>query len=227
VIVVITGTSKGIGKYLAEYYLERGNVVVGCSRSACFVNHNNYHHYYISVSNEAEVRSMFTDIRKKFGLVYVLINNAGVASMNHSFLMPLATIKKILDTNVIGTFLCSREAAKIMVKMSCGRIVNLSSFAVPFRLEGEAMYAASKAAVETLTEVLSKEYASHNITVNAVAPPAVKTNLTKGVKKETMDALINRQSVKRYGTMKEVAEVIDFFIDNEMITGQTIYMGGI
>ena len=225
--MVITGASKGIGKYLAEYYLERGNVVIGCSRSASSIQHGDYHHYLIDVSNETDVHHMFSDIRKKFGLIYVLINNAGVASMNHSFLTPLTTVKKILDTNAIGTFLCSREAAKIMAKTRRGRIINFSSFAVPFRLEGEAIYAASKAAIETLTGVLSKEYSTYNITVNAVAPPAVQTDLTKGVSKDKMDALINRQSVKRYGTMEEIAKVIDFFIDNEMITGQIIYMGGI
>ena len=144
-------------------------------------------------------------------------------------LVSIKTVKKILDTNVVGNFIFSREAAKLMKKNKFGRIINFATFAIPFRLEGEAIYAASKAAVVTLTEVLSREYAPYNITVNAVAPPAVQTDLIKGVARDKMDRLIKRRSIQRFGTPKEVASVIDFFLneDNDMVNGQIIYMGGL
>ena len=158
-----------------------------------------------------------------------MINNAGVASMNHSLLTPISTVRKILDTNVIGNFIFSRESAKLMKKNKYGRIINFTTFAVPFKLEGEAIYAASKAAVTTLTEILSREYADFGITVNAVAPPAVQTDLIRGVQKEKMKSLLERQAIHRYGDPQEVCNVIDFFIkpENEMVTGQVVYLGGV
>jgi len=226
-IIVITGTRKGIGRYLAEHYLGQGHNVIGCSRDTTTLSHSKYYHYYMDVSDEKDVRKMFFGIKKNFGSIDVLINNAGVASMNHSFLMHIKTIYDIIDTNIVGTFLCSREAAKIMKDKKRGKIINFTSFAVPFKLEGEAVYAASKAAVITLTEVLSKEYAPFGITVNAVAPAATKTDLVKNVPENTMNNLLKRQTIHRYCEFHEIVNVIDFFINNDMITGETVYMGGI
>ncbi len=228
-VMLITGTRKGIGKALCEYYLNKNFLVIGCSRGSSDITNPDYNHYCLDISDENNVKTMFTDILRNYGRLDFLINNAGVASMNHSLLTPIKTVKKILDTNVVGNFLMSREAAKIMKKNKFGRIVNFVTFAIPFKLEGEAIYAASKAAVVTLTEILSREYASFNITVNAVGPPAVQTDLIKGVASEKMEKLLDRQSIRRFGTPKEVSSVIDFFIEeeNDMINGQIIYMGGL
>ena len=110
-----------------------------------------------------------------------------------------------------------------------GRIINFTTFAVPFKLEGEAIYAASKAGVITLTEILSREYADFGITVNAVAPPAVQTDLIRGVPNEKMHNLLQRQAIHRYGNPLEVCNVINFFIkhESEMVTGQIVYLGGV
>lgn len=228
-VILVTGSRKGIGRAIAEYYLQKDFIVIGCSRGKSDLAHANYKHFCLDISDEKEVKIMFKSIINDFGHLDILINNAGVASMNHSLLTPLSIVRKILETNVVGNFLFSREAAKVMRNRKFGRIVNFATFAVPFKLEGEAIYAASKAAVITLTEILSREYAPLNITVNAVAPPVVKTDLVKGVSSNKMDKLLERQSIHRYGTPNEVCKVIDFFIDpnNEMVTGQTIYMGGL
>jgi len=227
--ILITGSRKGIGRKIAEYYLEKDHKVFGCSRNESDLNHPNYTHFILNVTDEKAVLNLFKEIRKNESKLDVLINNAGIASMNHSFLMPVETARNILDTNVIGTFLFSREAAKLMKKNKWGRIINFVTFAIPFKLEGEAIYAASKAAVATLTEILSKEYADYGITVNAVAPPAVKTDLIKGVAQEKMDNLLKRQSIHRFGKPEEVCNVIDFFIkpESSMINGQIVYMGGV
>jgi 3-oxoacyl-[acyl-carrier protein] reductase len=227
--MIITGTRKGIGRYLVEYYIKKNYFIVGCSRGKSEFVDQNYKHYCLDVADDDQVKVLFSDLRKEYGRLDVLINNAGIASMNHSLLTPISTVRKILDTNVVGNFIFSREAAKIMKINHFGRIVNFVSFAIPFKLEGEAIYAASKAAVATLTEILNKEYIPFNITVNAVAPPAVQTDLIKGVANEKMDKLLKRQSLHRFGTPEEICSVIDFFIkpENEMINGQIIYMGGI
>ena len=228
-VILITGTRKGLGKYFVEHFSKKNFIIVGCSRKPVDYDVENYHHFCLDVSDGKKIKQMFSFIRKEYGRLDVLINNAGVGSMNHSLLTPISTVHKILDTNVVANFLLSRESAKIMKKNKFGRIVNLTSFAVPFKLEGEAIYAASKAAIISLTETLSKEYANYGITVNAVAPPAVQTDLIKAVPKEKMDVLLKRQTIHRYGTPEEVCSVIDFFIDkkNNIITGQVVYMGGV
>jgi len=228
-VMLITGTRKGIGKFMAKYYLQKGFLVVGCSRGESDIVDDNYRHYCLDVSDEVQVKALFKELRKDYGRLDVLLNNAGIASMNHSLLTPISIVRKILETNVVGNFIFSRESAKIMKINKFGRIVNFVTFAIPFKLEGEAIYAASKAAVITLTEILNREYIPFNITVNAVSPPAVQTDLVRGVTEDKMEKLLKRQSIHRYGTPKEVCAVVDFFIQpgNEMVNGQVIYMGGV
>jgi 3-oxoacyl-[acyl-carrier protein] reductase len=228
-VLLITGTRKGIGKYLAEYYVSKGYKVVGCSRSNIDYELENYRHFCLDVADESKIKDMFKEIRKEYGRLDVLINNAGIASMNHILLTPLKTIQNILNTNVVGTFLFCREAAKLMQKKQYGRIVNFATVATPLKLEGEAIYASSKAAVVSLTEVLARELASINITVNAVGPTPIKTDLIRSVPKNKMDALLNRQAVKRFGEFNDISNTIDFFIqpESDFITGQVIYLGGV
>lgn len=187
-----------------------------------------YQHFVLDVSDDAAVQRMFADVRKSHGRIDVLINNAGVASMNHFLLTPLASVRRILETNVVGTFLCCREGAKLMQRARHGRIVNVVSVAVPLRLEGEAIYAASKAAVVTLTEVLAREVADVGITVNAVGPAPMETDLLRSVPPETVAELLKRLPLHRLGKFSEVANVIDFLIrpESAAVTGQTIYLGG-
>ena len=228
-VIVITGTRKGIGRYLAEQYLAAGDRVVGCSRDENDLQHENYRHHCLDVADEEGVKKLFNATRKEFGQLDVLINNAGIASMNHSMLTPLSTIERVLSTNVTGTFLFCREAARLMQKKQCGRIVNFATVAVPLKLDGEAIYAASKAAVVSLTEVLAREFAPLGITVNAVGPTPVKTDLIRNVPEDKIQALLNRQAIPRFGEYRDVANVIDFFISSasDFITGQVLYLGGV
>ncbi len=228
-IILITGSRKGIGYQLVQYYLNIGCIVIGCSRSESEVNHDNYTHYTLDVSDEEKVCMMFSDIRKKFGKLDVLINNAGMASLNHSLLTPVSTIKKLFDTNFLGTFIVSRQAVKLMQKNKFGRIINFSTVAVPLNLEGEAIYASSKAAIEQFTKIFSKEVSSMGVTINLIGPTPIQTDLIKAVPKAKIDELLNQQAIKRLGKFQDVINVIDFFIKREsnFITGQTIYLGGV
>lgn len=227
-VILITGTRKGIGRYLAEHYVKKGARVIGCSRQPSDLALDGYEHFCVDVADEPKVKQLFFDIRKKYGHLEALINNAGIASMNHILLTPVSTVQGIFSTNVFGTFLFSREAAKMMQKTG-GRIVNLSTAATPMRLEGEAIYAASKAAVVSLTEILARELADFNITVNAVGPTPLKTDLTRGVPQDKMDRLIARQAIRRFAEFKDVSNVIDFFLKKEsaFVTGQVVYLGGV
>jgi 3-oxoacyl-[acyl-carrier protein] reductase len=228
-ITLITGTSKGIGRSLTEYYLEAGHHVVGCSRNAIDFTSPNYTHVITDVANEADVKTLFQVIRKKHGKLDHLINNAGIAAMNHALLTPLNTVTRVLNTNVTGTFLISREAAKLMSKNKFGRIINFTTVATPLKLKGEAIYAASKAAVISLTQILAGEFAEYGITVNAIGPTPIDTDLTRSIPQHKLDELIQYQAIKRFGTTDDVINVVDFFLQetSQFITGQTLYLGGI
>lgn len=228
-VTLITGTRKGIGKYLSEYYAAKGHNVIGCSRAAPEWSLDGYCHYEADVSDEKAVTKMFSEIRKNYGRLDNLINNAGIASMNHALLTPLSSVHNVLNTNVVGTFLFCREAAKLMQRQKHGRIINFATVATPLKLEGEAIYASSKAAIVTLTQILAKEFAPWNITVNAVGPTPIKTDLIRGVPESKMEALIARQAICEYGTFEDVSNVIDFYLkpESSFVTGQVIYLGGV
>ena len=229
-VVLITGSRKGIGRHLVDHFVGKGCVVAGCSREAfegpCPPG---YHHYLADVADERAVVEMVRDVQGNVGQVSVLLNNAGIASMNHILLTPLATVQRIFSTNVFGSFLVMREAAKAMAKVKYGRIVNFATVATPLNLEGESAYAASKAAVESLTRVAARELAPLNITVNAVGPTPVMTDLIRNVPRRKMDALLATQAIRRMGEHRDVTNVVDFFVSpaSDFITGQTVFLGGI
>ncbi len=227
--ILITGNRKGIGRYLTEYYLKKGFNLVGCSRSKSDLIHNNYLHVIGDVTSEQDVKRVVKESRNKFGSVDVLINNAGKASMNHSILTPVSSVKDLFETNYLGTFLFSRECSKLMMKQKFGRIINFSTVAVPLNLEGEMVYASSKSAIETMTKILSKEISNYNITVNVIGPTPIMTDLIKVVPKDKIEEILNKQTLKRFGTFEDVSNVIDFFIsdNSSFVTGQKIYLGGL
>ena len=228
-IMLITGTSKGIGQALATGYVQQGYLVIGCSRGQSTINEPEYFHYTLDVADESAVTKMVKDIKKNHGSIDVLLNNAGMASMNHLLTTTLSKAKQVFDTNFFGTFLFSREVAKQMMLNKQGVIVNYSTVAVPLNLEGEAIYAASKSAIESLTKISAKELGRYGIRVNAIGPTPVETDLIKQVPKEKLDALLDNQVIKRFGNVDDIKNVIDFFIaeNSHFVTGQTIYLGGV
>ncbi|EAK3931454.1 SDR family oxidoreductase [Campylobacter jejuni] len=235
-IIIITGTRKGIGKELSEYYLNNNHIVCGCSRGKSSIEHKNYRHFELDVCDEKLVVNMIRNIKKEFGKIDILINNAGIASMNHILATPLKTLQNIFNTNVFGSFLFIREVSKIMSQTYKKetisipyRIVNFSTVAAPLRLEGEAIYAASKAAICNLTQVCAKELSSFGITCNAIGPTPVPTDLIKNVPKNKIQDLLNQQAIKRFGNFNDIVNTINFFIDekSDFITGQIIYLGGV
>jgi 3-oxoacyl-[acyl-carrier protein] reductase len=228
-VALVTGTRKGIGRYLAEHFLGRGLLVEGCSREPAGWEAPGYTHHCLDVADEAAVKELFASLQKRTGRLDVLVNNAGIASLNHALLTPGATVDKILATNFRGTFLMCREAAKLMRRRNFGRIVNLGTIAVPMQLEGESIYAASKSAVVTFTQVLARELADFGITCNVVGPTPIETDLIRNVPRDKIDAIVQRLAIKRLGRFEDVANVIDFFVrpESEYVTGQVIYLGGV
>lgn len=226
--VLVTGASRGIGAALIERFLDRGDVVFGCARSGKAPDRS-YTHYACDIADETSVTRMFHDIRHRAGGLDVIVNNAGVARMNPIALTPAADARRVFETNALGVFLCTHHAVRAMRASPGGRIVNLTSIAVPLQLEGEAVYAASKAAVESFTRIAARELAAYRITCNAVGPCPVRTTLTDGVPAEKMDALLARQPIASWADVDDVYNVVEFFLrpESRMVTGQVIYLGGV
>jgi len=227
--VLVTGATRGLGRALVEHCLSRGDAVVGCGRGPSSLSHDGYTHFECDVTDARAVTALFRDLKGRFARLDVLINNAGVASMNPIALTPIEAARRMIETNFVAAFNFTREALRLMRSSPAGRVVNLTSVAVPLRLEGEAVYAASKSALETFTRIAAREIAPFGVTCNAVGPSPVATALTDAVPRHKMDALIRGQAVQRWANADDVINVVEFFLRREsaMVTGQVIYLGGI
>jgi 3-oxoacyl-[acyl-carrier protein] reductase len=227
--VVITGATRGLGLVLAQHYLAGGSEVIGCGRTPSTIEHPRYTHRLVDVTDADEIDDFFDELARRPGKVNALINNAGIASMNALALTPLETARRVMDTNLLGAFSFTRSAIRILRGAESARIVNFTSVAVPLRLEGEAIYAASKAAVETLTKISARELAPFGITCNAIGPSPIKTGLLSGVSDKKLARLIEAQAIRRWAVPEDVVNVVDFFLrpESSMITGQVIYLGGV
>jgi 3-oxoacyl-[acyl-carrier protein] reductase len=228
-VLVVTGARKGLGRAVARHFLDRGFVVAGMSRGTSDLVHERYAHFCADVADEAAVKQSIAEIARRFGRIDVLVSNAGIASMNHALLTTAAAMRRILETNTVGSFLVAREAAKVMRRRHYGRIVNVSSVAVPMALSGEAAYAASKAAVETLTRVLAREFAALGITCNAIGPTPIATDLIAGVPRDKIAEVVARQAIQRMGEVRDVVNALEFLIrpESDFVTGQVLYLGGV
>jgi 3-oxoacyl-[acyl-carrier protein] reductase len=228
-LIIITGTSRGIGLNLAKSYLDDGDIVIGCARNQSNLTHPNYHHYTIDASNESAVIDMVRDLGRKFGKIHALINNAGAASLNHIITTTASTADKLYQANFKSTFLFTKEVSKLMIRAKYGSIVNISSIAVPLSLEGEAIYASMKAAVESFTKISAKELGVFGIRVNLLGIAPTQTDLIKAVPKDKISALLAKQAIPKMSEFSDIKNTIDFFIDekNRLITGQSLYLGGV
>ena len=229
-VMIITGTRKGIGKYLAEYYIQNGFSVIGCSRDNVDFELTKYQHYCLDVSDELLVKKMFKEIRKKYGRLDVLINNAGVASENHVLLTPLKEVHDSLNTNFIGTFIFCRESVKLMKMNQHGRIINISSIHVPLALAGTSIYSGSKAAIEQFSRVLAREVFQFGITINILSLSVVKDTgmeitLTEEIKRKILNQTISKDQLNIY----DVIHAVNFFIDekSKMVSNQILCLGGV
>jgi 3-oxoacyl-[acyl-carrier protein] reductase len=228
-VMLVTGSRKGIGRYLVEYYLGKGFLVEGCSRGESDLVDSSYRHHSLDVADEKAVRTMIADMTKRHGRIDVVLNNAAIASMNHILLTPAASANRMLQVNVTGTMIVCRDAAKVMIRRRYGRIVNFTTIVAPIALAGEAIYAASKSAVVTFTRILAFELGQWGITCNSFGATPIMTDMIKGVPQDKIDAVVNNLAIKRLGTNQDCSNVCDFFISptSDNITGQVIYLGGV
>ena len=190
----------------------------------------NYKHYSCDVSKETPIKQMIRDIKQTKGHIDILVNNAGDnLTLQPTMLVSYEKALKTVEVNLLGTFLMSREIAKLMMKNSFGRIINFSSMAVKHEVEGEAIYSASKAAIISFTRVFAKEVYPFGITCNVISPSAIETDLMNGIEENALKNVLSRNAIKTKGKMEDVSNTVDWLIkpESSAITGQVIYLGGV
>ena len=229
-IVLVTGARRGVGRLITEHFLKQGAQVIGFSKHLDEGEKSDrYRAIEVDVGDADSVVKGFEQVRKQFGRVDIVINNAAVLTSQYAMIMPAAAVKAMLDVNILGTFLVSREAAKLMRKNKWGRIINIGSMAASLEPIGDSVYAASKAAISTLANVMAKEYASLNITCNTLGITGIATDMLSQLPKDKIDSVIASLPLPRYATPDDIFNVIDFFGSERSgyITGQTVFLGGV
>lgn len=227
-VMVITGASKGLGLGIANYYLNHGYCVAGCSRGISAIMHDNYQHAQVDVSDERQVQEWIRQIKRKNGSIDVLVCSAGVLnSFLHMALTPGSLLQSFLNVNIAGTFYVCREVAKAMLLKRNGSIITISSIMTQLHEQGTSAYSASKSAITEMTKVLAKEVAPMNINCNVIAPSFMHTDATGSFSEEYSVALLEKQTIKRAVTIEEVCNIISFFAapESRCVTGQVIHMG--
>lgn len=230
-LILITGTSSGIGRALGEQLAANGHSIIGCSRRPSRIQTGGYRHFQVDLTSPDDVRQMFRTIKEEFGFIDALINNAGTAVLNPFLLTPDSEIERIFRINVFAVFSCTREAVKLMrhSKHEAPSILNVSSVAVPWSIQGESVYASSKSAIEQSARNFSREVAHLNIRVNTIGLPPMRTALTRSVESSKIDALVERQAIKRMCTIEDVIGPVEFLLSPaaRFVTGSTLFLGGV
>jgi 3-oxoacyl-[acyl-carrier protein] reductase len=224
--VLITGASRGVGKHLAEYFISKYAKVIGISGSK-EPDGINYRHYAVNLSMPHEISDVFTEIQKLTDVIDICINNAAVLTSQYSLKMAELDAWQMVHIDLLAPFLVARESARLM--KDGGQIINISSMAVALEPMGDSMYAACKAGLNKMSNIIAKEFAGFGITVNTLAISAIETDMLKQLNKEKIDKVVAGLPIPRYATMDDITNVIDFFCSpkSSYITAQTIYLGGV
>jgi 3-oxoacyl-[acyl-carrier protein] reductase len=237
-VIVVTGASRGIGRGIAVSLAEPGcTVVVNYSSSpdaaretaaAIEAKGGTAHLCRFDVGNPEAIKEAFKEIAGLQNRVDVLVNNAGITRDNLLALMKPGEWDDVLNTNLRGAFLCSQAVVKMMMRRKHGRIINVSSVVGIIGNAGQCNYSAAKAGIIGLTRSLSRELISRNITVNAVAPGFIETDMTHRLPEKVREELLGQIPAGRYGTVDEVAAAVKFLASDDAgyITGQVIHVNG-
>ncbi|MDP8242028.1 MAG: 3-oxoacyl-[acyl-carrier-protein] reductase [Candidatus Celaenobacter antarcticus] len=236
-VALITGSARGIGKSIARLFAEQGAQVVIADIIQEDINStvNEFISeglktvgFQCNITSEEEVENFMKDIYQQFGSIDILINNAGITADTLLIRMKKIDWDKVINVNLTGTFICTQKAAKYMMKQRHGKIVNISSVIGFIGNFGQANYAASKGGIIAFTKSVSKELASRNINVNAVAPGFIRTAMTDALPEEIQQKYLENISMKRFGTPEDVGKLVLFLSseDADYITGQTIIIDG-
>lgn len=237
-IALITGGSRGIGRQIAIELSKYGvNVAIN------YVNNKKKAQEVIDeikengvnglavkadISKEEDVLGMVDTINRELGQIDILVNNAGITKDNLIIRMKTEEWDKVIETNLKGTYLCTKAVVRGMMKKRYGKIVNVASVVGITGNSGQGNYSASKAGVIGFTKSMAKEFASRGINVNAVAPGFIETDMTKVLKEDIKDSLLKNVPMGRLGSPEDIANVVIFLVSEkaDYITGQVINIDG-
>jgi len=236
-IALVTGASRGIGGAIAMTLGNLGFTVIGTattdpgaeSISAYLAEHQfKGKGFCVDVSSDESVTSALAAIQEEFGAPTVLVNNAGITRDNLLMRMKAAEWNAVIDTNLGSMYRVTKACIKAMTKARWGRIVNVSSVVGSSGNAGQTNYSASKAGIEGFTRSLAKEIGSRGITVNAVAPGFIDTDMTRNLPAQQTDALLAQIPLGRLGQPNEIAAVVGFLVSASggYITGETVHVDG-
>jgi 3-oxoacyl-[acyl-carrier protein] reductase len=232
-VVLVTGASRGVGLEIVQHFLGHGATVIGLSRGASELKHGSYHHFSVDIGNAEDVVNCFRkEIGKQFKAIDIVINNAAVLTSQYAMIMPVKNAIDMVNVNLLGVFFVSREAAKMMRKSTRASIINIGSMAASLEPMGDSIYAATKAGIITLANVMAREFSSINITCNTIGITAIETDMLRShtpAAQEKIKDIIANLPLPRMAKADDILNVIDFFASDRSsyITAQTIYLGGI
>lgn len=240
-VALVTGASRGIGAAIARALAARGcNLALNHSSEhsaqACADLADDLQREYgikavvfcADVSNFEAAKEMVEGVREQFGRIDVLVNNAGVTQDGLLARMSEEAFDKVISVNLKGAFNCMRHVAPVMMKQRSGRIINISSVVGLYGNAGQVNYAASKAGIVGMTKSAAKELGARGITVNAVAPGFIDTDMTRALSEKTREGVVSRIALRELGSPEDVAGAVSFLASNEAryITGHVLTVDG-
>jgi 3-oxoacyl-[acyl-carrier protein] reductase len=236
-VALVTGGARGIGKTIAENLAKKGVSLAIADVSAESAGETarelaslgvKTSALRLDVSKSDQVVKVFEDIVSEFGRLDILVNNAGITKDGLVLRMKEEDWDAVININLKGVFLCSKEAVKVMVKQKYGRIINIASVVAFMGNPGQANYSASKAGIVGLTKTVAREYASRGITVNAVAPGFIATAMTDALAENVKQEMLKSIPVGKFGSVDDVAHAVAFLASPESgyITGHVIHVNG-
>lgn len=235
---LVTGASRGIGREIALELARQGaNVAVNYAGSEAKANEvteeikamgRDAFSIQCNVANGESVQAMVKETISRFGSLDILVNNAGITRDNLLMRMKESEWDEVIDTNLKGVFLCTKAVSRQMMKQRSGRIINISSIVGVSGNPGQANYVAAKSGVIGLTKTAARELAPRGITVNAVAPGFISTDMTDELSEEVKSEMLKGIPLSRFGVAKDIAKVAGFLAseDSSYMTGQTLHVDG-
>lgn len=237
-IVLVTGAGRGIGASIAKRFASEGAEVIvnysGNDEAAqktvdeITVTGGQAQKYKCSVNDSESVKVMIDEIIKEFGRIDILVNNAGITKDGLMLRMTDEDFDRVIDVNLKGTFNCTKYVSKYMLKQKSGKIINISSVVGLSGNAGQVNYSASKAGIIGITKSAAKELSSRGITVNAVAPGYVDTDMTKVLSDNIRNEILKNIPLQRMGNVEDISNCVAFLAseDASYITGQVISVDG-
>ena len=225
-MIIVTGASRGLGQAIACRLKKNGKKVIGISRSTVQADIEGFE---CDICDYKALKSVVKTIKKSGEELEAVINVAGIAAMNMAITTDELTVQKVIQTNLIGTIYSCQLFAPLMIRQKKGIFINFSTVAVALALKGEAVYAASKAGVETFSRTFAREMADFNIRVNCIAPGPISTDLLKGISDKQIENITSQQIIQKKFEKSDICDLVELLIDcrASSISGQIINVGGI